>query len=83
MRTNWYRKLLALLLVISGSPALAAGDGQVDQATIEMNRKANEACYACHSAAGMSLSGILCVRHNMYERSMYAEQQEDESRASS
>ena len=29
-----------------------------------------------------SLSGILCVRHNMYERSMYAEQQEAEVGAS-
>jgi hypothetical protein len=31
----------------------AAGDAPVDQATIEMNRKANAACYTCHSAAGI------------------------------
>lgn len=54
MRTNWYRKLLALLLATCGWPAIAAGDAQIDQATIEMNRKANEACYACHSAAGIA-----------------------------
>ena len=35
-------------------PALAGTDAApIDTATIEKNRKANEACYACHSAAGI------------------------------
>ncbi|MDP2170555.1 MAG: cytochrome c3 family protein [Rhodocyclaceae bacterium] len=54
MRVSGYRYLIALLLIGWGCPALAASDAPVDQTTIEMNRKANEACYACHSAAGIA-----------------------------
>ncbi|MDP3037954.1 MAG: hypothetical protein Q8N07_09500, partial [Rhodocyclaceae bacterium] len=54
MRVSKYRYLIALLLIGWGCPALAASGAPVDQTTIEMNRKANEACYACHSAAGIA-----------------------------
>lgn len=40
-------------LLVGGLCALPAW-GAIDTATIEKNRKANEACYACHSAAGVA-----------------------------
>lgn len=45
----------ALLLLASTvlAPAWAGEAAPIDTATIEKNRKANEACYACHSAAGI------------------------------
>lgn len=49
-------KLMAILLLGSLAPwqAFAADAAPVDTATIDKNRKANEACYACHSAAGIA-----------------------------
>jgi hypothetical protein len=45
--------VLLLVLGTAVSPALAGSDAPVDQATIELNRKANEACYECHTAAAV------------------------------
>lgn len=39
---------------IWGTAASAASDAPIDTATIDKNRKANEACYTCHSAAGIA-----------------------------
>lgn len=50
-------RVIALFLFLSGCawmPSTFAADGaSADQTTIQMNRKANEACYSCHSAAGI------------------------------
>lgn len=54
MLTNWRHNVIALLAGSWSLAAFAAGDAQVDQATIQLNRKANEACYICHSAAGIA-----------------------------
>lgn len=53
--TLWwlYQPLLALLLFFVVGTPWAGEAAPVDQATIEKNRKANEACYTCHSAAGI------------------------------
>lgn len=55
MFVSWCQKIVVLLLLVGGwgLPVFAASDAPVDQTTVEMNRKANEACYACHSAAGI------------------------------
>lgn len=54
---SWRKPVTALLLGLVGcvlaSSAIGADAPPADQATIQMNRKANEACYACHSAAGI------------------------------
>jgi hypothetical protein len=47
--------LRAVVVFLLGvAPAFAGSDAPIDQATIEKNRKANEACYGCHSAAGIA-----------------------------
>jgi hypothetical protein len=55
---SWRKNAAVLFLILNGSawtlPVFAADAAPVDQATIEKNRKANEACYACHSAAGIA-----------------------------
>jgi len=55
---SWRKSAAILFFVVTGSawmlPALAADAAPIDTATIEKNRKANEACYACHSAAGIA-----------------------------
>lgn len=57
MFTSWYPKIVVLVVLgmsVWILPAQAASDAaSVDTATIEKNRKANEACYACHSAEGI------------------------------
>jgi hypothetical protein len=50
----WRQGIVWLLLCGWGGTALAGGDAPIDTATIEKNRKANEACYSCHSAAGIA-----------------------------
>ena len=45
---------LFILLFVLAPWARAGSDAPVDQATIEKNRKANEACAACHSEAGIA-----------------------------
>lgn len=55
MYRSW-RKFLALLALAGAAalPSLAAADGgEVDPAVAEKNRKANEACFACHSEFGL------------------------------
>lgn len=46
-----------MILVLTGAasalPVLAADAAPIDQTTIEQNRKANGACYECHSAAAV------------------------------
>ncbi len=58
MSISWRKSAAVLVLVLAGSawalPVSAADATAVDQATIEKNRKANEACFACHSAAAIS-----------------------------
>ena len=56
MFASWRQSILALIMIGVGwsSAAVAGSDAPVDQATIDKNRKANEACYACHSAAGIA-----------------------------
>lgn len=56
MLTFWRPRLVRLLCVVllGPLPALAGSDAPIDTATIEKNRKANAACYACHSAAGIA-----------------------------
>lgn len=44
--------VLCLASLLSWS-AFAGSDSAIDTATIDKNRKANEACYTCHSSAGM------------------------------
>lgn len=44
---------LAAGVALFPSLVQAADGAPVDQATIQANRKANEACYACHSSAGI------------------------------
>lgn len=46
--------IIILIIGSSGAPAFGGSDAAIDTATIEKNRKANEACYACHSAAGIA-----------------------------
>ncbi len=50
------RTLKILLLVAGtwGSAAFAASDSPIDTSTIDKNRQANEACFACHSTAGIA-----------------------------
>jgi len=52
--STWRLCILTLLLGSGAFPVLAGSDTPIDTATIELNRKANEACYACHSAAGIA-----------------------------
>jgi hypothetical protein len=55
MRTSWKTLGSGLLIVFfASSLAGAASAAGIDTATIDKNRKANEACYACHSAAGIA-----------------------------
>jgi hypothetical protein len=53
---SWRQSFLGLVLIVGGGgfAAFAGSDAPIDTATIEKNRKANEACYACHSAAGIA-----------------------------
>lgn len=55
MFINWRQILTRLLLIagIGGGVAWTA-HAEVDTATIEKNRKANEVCFTCHSAAGIA-----------------------------
>ncbi|MDP2825706.1 MAG: cytochrome c3 family protein [Sulfuritalea sp.] len=57
MFVSWRKCAAVLILVladaISALPVLAADAAPVDQATIELNRKANAECYTCHSAAAI------------------------------
>lgn len=46
-------RVLSLVACVWALAAIARGDTPIDTATIEKNRKANEACFACHSAAGI------------------------------
>ncbi len=56
MLSIWCQRIIGVLLVatLSGLPALAAAEGEVDSETLAKNRKANEVCFACHSAAGIA-----------------------------
>ena len=56
MFASWRRSIVALISIGVGwsGIAFAASDAPIDKATIEKNRKANEACYSCHSAAGIA-----------------------------
>lgn len=45
--------IVALLWAVMAAPAVAADASPVDQATIDINRKANAECYTCHSAAAL------------------------------
>ena len=55
MFASWRQSVVVHLLIGSwGLSAFASSDATIDTATIEKNRKANEACYTCHSAAGIS-----------------------------
>lgn len=54
----WRKSVTVLILVLTASawvfPVHASTDAAtIDTTTIDKNRKANEACYACHSAAGV------------------------------
>lgn len=56
MFASWRHLSIAALLSISvgfGHAVRAASDAPIDTATIEKNRKANESCFTCHSAAGI------------------------------
>lgn len=56
MLLNWRQLIAALAFVcVAGlAPVTHAGEaGAIDTATIEKNRKANESCFTCHSAAGV------------------------------
>ena len=57
MLVPWLNTLAAAVLgatlAAASLPALAADASPVDQATIEQNRKANAACYECHSPAAV------------------------------
>lgn len=56
MLSIWCQRIIGVLLVatLSGLPALAAAEGEIDSETLAKNRKANEVCFACHSAAGIA-----------------------------
>lgn len=57
MHTGWRQAtklLFSALLALLPALALAASDTKVDQATIEKNRKANEACFECHQASAVA-----------------------------
>ncbi len=56
MFASWRRNIIALIAIGLGwgGVAFAGSDAPIDKATIEKNRKANEACYACHSPAGIA-----------------------------
>lgn len=54
MLSSWRHTIIALLAGGWSLAALGGSDAPIDTATIEANRKANEACYACHSAAGIA-----------------------------
>lgn len=56
MSQSWRNSLTLILLLAGGfvfQPSWAASEaGTIDPAVAEQNRKANEACYACHSELG-------------------------------
>ncbi|MBI4740037.1 MAG: hypothetical protein HY777_00425 [Betaproteobacteria bacterium] len=58
MFISWCKSAAVPILVLTGSvwafSVLAAEAASIDTATIEKNRKANEACFACHSAAAIN-----------------------------
>lgn len=56
MLQKWRQILIATWCAagVASGAVLAASDSPVDTATIEKNRKANEVCFACHSAAGIA-----------------------------
>lgn len=55
MFASWHKRVVGLIgLGLAWGAAVAGSDAPIDQATIEKNRKANEACYECHSAAGIA-----------------------------
>lgn len=56
MFASWHLSIIALIAIWVGwgGAAFAGSDAPVDQATIEKNRKANVACFECHSAAGVA-----------------------------
>lgn len=54
MLASWRQTIILLLSSVWTLSAFAGSDAPIDTATIEANRKANGACYACHSAAGIA-----------------------------
>lgn len=54
MFKSWHQCIVVPLLAGWWLSAFAGSDAPIDTATIEKNRKANEACYACHSVAGIA-----------------------------
>lgn len=55
MRKHWLGYFTVLILAGGGMhPSFAASEGDpIDPAVLEKNRKANEACYTCHSEFGV------------------------------
>lgn len=75
---SWRHNVFALLSIACSIalPAHAGSDAPIDTATIEKNRKANEACYACHSAAGIAKPpkadlDLSKLKDSRLERSVY------------
>lgn len=56
MSGSWRNVFAVLVLwgVCAAPPAIAASDAPLDSETVAKNRKANEACFACHSAQGIA-----------------------------
>lgn len=60
MFPSWRKNVLGLILAVvasgfgSGMAAFAASDAPLDSETIDKNRKANQVCFDCHSAAGIA-----------------------------